>query len=243
MKKKKQTIPFIIAVASILSFTGCEYIGKSAGDIYLESVLGNEVDRKHDMKIVNEYNNIVGTHATSPDTDTWLQQRQQMAKAIGDRDYDANFSRTFDSLVLAVSSLEIPVKNMERQSGYLSAEGLKLPLAESEAMKNEALRQWADIRGFDSSCLDAPIRSAEIRSYKVTPQSYALLGGMGSTPQKTVTLQLIKLGEDRTRVKARVSNVYYPPELKKYYERIWQAVDKQIFIDRNIDGETVEARQ
>ena len=47
-------------------------------------------------------------------TDSWQMKRQNISNTIGDRDYEINFSRTFDSLVVAVSSMELPVKNMER---------------------------------------------------------------------------------------------------------------------------------
>jgi len=54
--------------------------------------------------------------------------------------------------------------------------------------------------------------------------------------QKGLTFQLVKLGEGRTRVKLRFSDVYYPGEVETYYKLIWQAVDKQIFVDGTIEG-------
>lgn len=44
-----------------------------------------------------------------------------------------------------------------------------------------------------------------------------------------------------TKVKLRFSDIYYPGEVETYYKLIWQAVDKQIFIDKTIEG-TVERR-
>ena len=60
------------------------------------------------------------------DTDAWQEQRQKIAMATGDRIFDQDFGRVFDSLVVAVSSLELEVKNMERTSGYIQAGGMAL---------------------------------------------------------------------------------------------------------------------
>lgn len=35
---------------------------------------------------------------------------------------------------------------------------------------------------------------------------------------------------------------YYHAKMKAYYKLVWQAVDKQIFVDQNIEG-TVEKRK
>lgn len=54
-----------------------------------------------------------------------------------------------------------------------------------------------------------------------------------------VSFQLVKMGESQTKVKLRFSDVYYPGEVETYYKLVWQAVDKQIFVDQNIES-TVE---
>ena len=60
--------------------------------------------------------------------------------------------------------------------------------------------------------------------------------------QKSLTFQLVKMGESQTKVKLRFSDVYYPGEVETYYKLVWQAVNKQIFVDQNIEG-TVEGRK
>ena len=50
------------------------------------------------------------------------------------------------------------------------------------------------------------------------------------------------MGENQTKVKLRFSDVLYPGSVEIYYKLVWQAVDKQIFVDKNIEG-TVEERK
>jgi hypothetical protein len=37
------------------------------------------------------------------------------------------------------------------------------------------------------------------------------------------------------KVKLRFDNVYYPRTVEELYKRVWDAVDKQIFLDRATD--------
>jgi hypothetical protein len=38
---------------------------------------------------------------------------------------------------------------------------------------------------------------------------------------------------ERTRVKLRFNSVYYPRTVEALYKRVWDAVDKQVFLDRS----------
>ena len=62
------------------------------------------------------------------------------------------------------------------------------------------------------------------------------MAGKYEKMQKTLTFQLVKMGDNQTKVKLRFSDVYYPGEVETYYKLVWQAVDKQIFVDQNIEG-------
>lgn len=230
---------------SLYALTGCAEFGNSC----LTSIRSLEEMnpqtasiRKYqeDQRIYNERQSILKAFLANPDTDAWQTQRQQIVQAVGDRDYNVNFSRAFDSLVVTVSSLEFPVKNMERQSGYISTEGLSLPPSEEKAMRKEMIMQWARENNYDPSCFED--------SYQPT-NSFAAMFDVSENmlsaqrTSKTITFQLVKLGDDRTRVKARFSNVFFPTEIQTLYERVWQTMDKQIFMDKNIDGETVDKRE
>jgi hypothetical protein len=176
-----------------------------------------------------------------PDTDAWHDQRQKLALATGDRVFDKDFARVFDSLVQAVASLEIKVNNMERQSGYIAASGITLSPAEKSAMRNEALTEWCRLNGIDPLILDRPfVTAGTIRSLTVNSSRDEAMSRLGLG--RSLTFQLVKMGTNQTKVKLRFSDVNYPREVDAYYKLVWQAVDKQIFVDKNIEG-AVEKRQ
>lgn len=192
---------------------------------------------RQEWKIQEKKNRIWSAYFRNPDADAWYSERQQIVDAIGQRDYDnVSFDRVFDSVVLALGSLEVPVVNMERQSGYLLAEGLRLSPSESQQYRHERIRAWATVSGYDAQVLDVELKTIG-RGWGI---NYDVAENEFGKVQKTLTLQLVRLAPDRTRVKARFSNVLYPKELSDYYERIWSAVDKQIFIDDNLDGKRVD---
>ena len=189
------------------------------------------------MKITTEFNN-------NPDTDAWHEQRQKIAQTTGDRTFDKDFARVYDSLVLATSTMELKVNNMERTSGYIQASGISLPPTEAKAMRSAALREWCGLKGYDASILDRKYASPQFeKAYGTTDDSASMfMKDPSAKTQKSVTFQLVKLGADQTKVKLRFSDVNYPAEMEAYYKMLWQAVDKQIFVDKNIEG-AVEERK
>lgn len=229
-----------IATATLI--TSLTVLALSTTGCFVTAPYVDAFNMQSDMKTIQDRQRITTAFRSNPDTDGWYNARQQMANALGDRDYNVNFSRAFDSLMVAISSMEISVKNMERQSGYISAEGLSLTPSESKSIRQEMVRQWARENGFDPSSLDRPLKSSHMANYGEMMD----MNGMMSTYDKmlkSVTFQLVKLEDDRTRVKARFANVYYPDEMEQYYKRVWQEVDKQLFKDKNIEGETVDKRE
>jgi len=174
----------------------------------------------------------------NPDTDAWYEQRQKLALATGDRMFDKDFARVFDSLAQAVASLEIKVNNMERQSGYIAASDITLPPAERSAMDHEALNEWCRLNGIDSSNLESNPYFNSLGRQLVGTAGEPLMPGAGTG----LTFQLVKMGTNQTKVKLRFSGVNYPRAVETHYKLVWQAVDKQIFVDKNIEG-AVEKRQ
>ena len=200
---------------------------------------GNKMKHSSDLKTdadVLAYRQKLSTKfANDPDTDAWHDQRQKIALATGDRIFDQDFARVFDSLVQAASSLELKMGNMERTSGYVSASGISLAPSEAKAMRREMATKWCELNGFDPAVFDRPMKTSEMT------QAGALvdLDGMMAKYEKAqrgLSFQLVKMGEKQTKVKLRFSDVYYPAEVEAYYKLVWQAVDKQIFIDQNIEG-------
>lgn len=178
------------------------------------------------------------------DTASWHEQRQNLALATGDRIFDKEFSRVFDSLVQAVASLEIEVNNMERQSGYIAATGIALPPAEGKALGNEAINEWCRLNNIDSSILDLPAHYQGAARDQLGSLLIGTGGPMTLEPRKgtALTFQLVKIGANQTKVKLRFSGANYPRAVEAYYKLVWQAVDKQTFVDKNIEG-AVEKRE
>lgn len=197
------------------------------------------VDLNSDQAVFAERQKISQRFNNNPDTDAWHEQRQKVAAALGERVLEHEFNRVFDSLTQAMAELELKVANMERQSGYLTASGITLPPSDARMMRREAVNEWCKLNHFDAAVLDRPLRTTEMQRMN----DLVDLGGMMARYEKsakTLTFQLSKMG-DRTRVKLRFSEVFYPGEVEIYYKLVWQAVDKQLFIDRTIGG-AVERR-
>jgi len=49
-----------------------------------------------------------------------------------------------------------------------------------------------------------------------------------------LTLTMTRVGPDQTRVKIRFDNVYSPLTIQELYKRVWDALDKQIFLDKSV---------
>ncbi len=228
MKIKTIIVQSLLGFSCLTVLSGCFYG-------YVEMF-----NMQADQELVRKRQSIKTKFSNNPDTDAWYEQRQKVALAVGDRVFDKDFARVYDSLVLAAASLELKVNNMERQSGYIAASGISLPPTEARAVQREAVTEWCKLNGFDPTILDKPLRST---TYQQMSDMLDFQGMMAryEKMQKGLTFQLIRLAQDQTKVKLRFSDVYYPGEVETYYKLVWQAVDKQIFIDKTIEG-AVEKR-
>ncbi|MFZ2657754.1 MAG: hypothetical protein WAX69_22665 [Victivallales bacterium] len=224
----KHILPTLLVLA-VLQIIGCRTL-----------ILPNRTTSNADNKLFEQKCQIVTAMQGSPDTDAWHEQRQKLSQAMGDRVFDKDFGRVYDSLVLAISNLELKVINMERTSGYIQASGITLPPTESKAIRQKAVRDWCGQKGFDPSIPEKPL-SPNLQSSVDALDNLSGLLGTAPKAQKNLTFQLVKMGDKQTKVKLRFSDVFYPPELESYYKIVWQAVDKQIFVDQNIEG-AVESR-
>jgi hypothetical protein len=161
-----------------------------------------------------------------PDTPDWYDQREKTTQALGDRVFDKECNRVFDSLTVALASLGAHVENMERQSGYISARGTLLPPDRAKQLRRDGLVEWCRINGYDPDLL-------EVRGkYSVDPD---VGGGMMEQMGITMTISLVKQSNKQTKVKLRFTGVYYPPYLSELYQVVWPALDKQIFMDKGTD--------
>jgi hypothetical protein len=179
----------------------------------------------------------------NPDTAEWHDQRQKIVMAQGDRVIDKSFNRVFDSMTVALATLECKVQNMERSSGYLSASLPAMPPDQRDALRRDALRAYAASKGYAPGLLDKkPAKTVQTgRRLPLEPGDFDDLVdvestfGLMSQHLGGVTLSLVRQGERQTKVKLRFDNVYYPREVQEYYRVVWAAVDRQIFLDQALD--------
>jgi len=228
----KEPFAFVITVACVIFLlTGC--VSPQAFEMGFYGGDDNKLFQER-MRITNKFNG-------SPDTDAWHEQRQRIALAVGDRVFEKDFSRVFDSLTLAVSTMELKVNQMERQSGYIGASGISLSPTEAKAMRREAVIDWCRQSGFDPAILDRQFRTTAFQQMGEMTDFSGMMGKFEKM-QRGLTFQLVKMGNKQTKVKLRFSDVYYPAEIETYYKLVWQAVDKQVFVDQTIEG-AVEKRK
>jgi hypothetical protein len=177
-----------------------------------------------DIDAVMARNRLMQEMMTNPDLPAWQEQREKMALAVGDRMIDKNFERTFDSMIIALANLGCRVNNMERISGYITASLPQLPPDQRDALRKEALAQYLQTKGYSASALE---------SHGRYDADYSALFGreMGVAG---LTLTMSKQGVGQTKVKLRFDSVYYPRTVEELYKRVWDAVDKQIFLDKSI---------
>jgi hypothetical protein len=159
-----------------------------------------------------------------PDLPAWHDAREKMALAVGDRVFDKTFDRTFDSMIIALANLGCRVNNMERTSGYITASLPELQPEQRDALEKEAIAQYAQAKGYPASVLDNSSPFGNINFMPIMQRQGAGL-----------TLTMIRQSSDRTKVKLRFDNVFYPRTVEELYKRVWDAVDKQIFLDRATD--------
>ena len=178
----------------------------------------------------------------NPDLPEWHEQRQKIVFAQGDRVFDKRFDRVFDSMTVALATLECKVMNMERASGYIAATLPELPPDQRDGLRADALRSYAASKGYPPGLLDRKKPEAKRRTATVTDMGdldelvdiESTLGVMGQH-MGGVTLSLVRQGDKQTKVKLRFDKVYYPEQVVEYYRVVWAAVDKQIFLDQSLD--------
>jgi hypothetical protein len=160
------------------------------------------------------------------DMPAWHTQREQITQALGDRVFDKDFNRVFDSLTIALATAGMTVDNMERQSGYIAAHGQLLPPERAKPLRREELRAWCAANGYDPSLVES--RPGDM----IDPDmGSGMMGKFGTT----LTISLVKQSEKQTKVKLRFNGIYYPPTLGESYKALWPGLDKQIFMDKATD--------
>lgn len=239
MRKMRNAAVFIVLSSAA---TGCgAMLGLSASQFQQYGLEQQQKTQILDAELFQKRTSLTQKFNSNPDTDAWYEQRQKIVRAVGDPTFDKDFERVFDSLMLAVSTMELKVSNMDRQSGYIAASGISLSPTEMKAMRREALNDWCRLNGFDPSILDQPFRTSAYQNMAAMTDSSEMMAKYDKT-QRGLTFQLVKMDKSQTKVKLRFADVYYPGELETYYKLVWQVVEKQIFIDQN-EEDAVQKRE
>ena len=194
------------------------------------------------MRALQDKQHLMQELMKNPDLPEWHEQRQKIVMAQGDRVFDKSFNRIFDSMTVALATLECQVQNMERASGYITATLPALPPQQRDQLRAESLRTYAEAKGYSPRLLDPPRRKVEVAGRQPIPvvdvdDLFDLEGTLGMMERNIggVTLSLVRQGEKQTKVKLRFDKVYYPSQVQEFYRMVWAAVDKQIFLDQALD--------
>lgn len=178
-----------------------------------------------DMDRMEKKQELMQKLMADPQVPSWYPEREKISLAMGDRVFDKDFDRVFDSLTVALATLEANVNNMERQSGYITSAVPRLNPERAEQLRKASMRDFATHHGYDPKLLDKE------GAYDLDLDSMTGMARIG----QAMTISLVKQSPTQTKVKIRFANVNYPPELTEYYKVVWPAIDKQIFLDRNVD--------
>jgi hypothetical protein len=165
--------------------------------------------------------------ASEPDLPPWYAQRERLAQAMGDRVFDKDFDRVFDSVTVALATLGANVNNMERQSGYITSAVPALDPERERRLQMQGAREYCKFHKYDPSLLEKG-KDDEFGMDVFMMTNMTRFG-------QAMTISMVRQGKQQTKVKVRFSGVHYPGQLEEYYKHVWAAIDKQIFLDRGLD--------
>jgi hypothetical protein len=164
----------------------------------------------------------------NPDLPPWHEERQQLTLATGDRIFDRPFDEVFDGMLVALATLGSRVNNMDRGSGYITGTIPDLGPERTQQLQQESLAEYVRIKGYPESVLEKH-GSFDNLNPAVGQNMMSRMGGSG------LTLTMVRQSSRQTKVKLRFDNVYYPKTALELYQRVWAAVDRQMFLDRGLD--------
>ena len=101
---------FVFACLIATSLAGC---APSPGPMHMSGM--------PDMDRMQQKQDLMQKMMGDPQVPSWYGEREKITLAMGDRVFDKEFDRVFDSVTVALATLGANVNNMERQSGYITS--------------------------------------------------------------------------------------------------------------------------
>jgi hypothetical protein len=154
----------------------------------------------------------------------WSIENKKQNTALGEKVYDKVPKTVISAIITGVSSTGLTIKNIDRESGFVLAEGpLPISLEKETELGEEMVRKLR--------------RVAPSRLWRATT----------GTAVHSFTFNVLKTGDNKTKVKLRISsvavklaaeNVYhgiYPPILVEEFRVVWEGIEKQLFLDESLD--------
>lgn len=151
----------------------------------------------------------------------WEKEDARINEAFGERIYDKDPDVVFSAVVTGLANAGLAIKNMERQSGYILAEGPS-PIPPDQFIKLE------------QPAVDEINKVSSRKNYHAN-----------ASGPRSVTITVIKFGVQKTKVKMRINRLLiissgsnssiYPAVLQADYQCCWRALEGQIFLDENLD--------
>ena len=186
--------------------------------------------------------------AKQPDLPDWQVQREKITQALGDKVFDKEFGRVFDSLIVALGTMGVQVGGVQRDSGFISAYGCGalLPKDRAKELQYNSLVEYCRYSNVNPDLLRPQARGNSAENDITRPEYHARKAEWyagqaleavvaGYFSNATMTISLVKQSAKQTKVKLRFSKVYYPPIVEELYKTVWPSLDKQIFMDQGTD--------
>ena len=124
----------LLLIAASISLTGC---GPPMGAMGMPG--GGGMGAMPDQNRMMQQNDLMQKLMKDPQVPTWYGEREKITLAMGDRVFDKEFERVFDSMTIALATLEANVNNMERTSGYITSAVPRLNPERSEQLHKASL--------------------------------------------------------------------------------------------------------
>lgn len=207
-------IQAVLLIICIFLVTGC---GPAIG----VAMMGAGVQQNSKM---NKKNEAMMEIAGNPDLPEWNEKREKIAQAMGDKVIDKPYDGLFPAMMVAVSSLEVQINTSDKSSGLISGTGTVLPPQVGEPILKEGLREYCTIKGYSPSLVDEKGYGPSLSAVASFKKDFVRM-----------TVVMVKQGASQTKVKLRFTGVNYPGALEAVYAYVWPALDKQIFMDKNLD--------